>query len=118
MNTYIKFITQIFLKSFIYVFLIMLSLVLILNILSELDFFRNIDVKPLFPIYVSFLNSPSLIFEMFPFIFLISTQVFFINLFNDNQIEIFKYSGLKNSKIVSIIGILSFFLGIFIIIIF
>ena len=118
MNTYIKFITQIFLKSFIYVFLIMLSLVLILNILSEIDFFRNIDVKPLFPIYVSFLNSPSLIFEMFPFIFLISTQVFFINLFNDNQIEIFKYSGLKNSKIVSIIGILSFFLGIFIIIIF
>ena len=118
MNTYIKFIIKIFLKSFIYVFLIILSLVLILNILSELDFFRNIDVKPLFPIYISFLNSPSLIFEMFPFIFLISTQVFFISLFSDNQIEIFKYSGLKNSKIVSIISVLSFFLGIFIIIIF
>tara|TARA_X000001036_G_scaffold389065_1_gene385761 strand:- start:142 stop:1026 length:885 start_codon:yes stop_codon:yes gene_type:complete len=55
---------------------------------------------------------------MFPFIFLIATQVFFINLFNDNQIEIFKYSGLKNSKIVSVISIFSFFLGIFIIIIF
>ena len=118
MNTYIKFIIKTFLKSFIYVFLIILSLVFILNILSELDFFRNIDVKPLFPIYISILNSPSLIFEMFPFIFLISTQVFFINLFNDNQIEIFKYSGLKNSKIVSIIGIFSFFLGIFVIIIF
>jgi lipopolysaccharide export system permease protein len=96
----------------------MLSLVFILNILSELDFFRNIDVKPFFPIYISILNSPSLIFEMFPFIFLISTQVFFINLFNDNQIEIFKYSGLKNSKIVNVIGLFSFFLGIFIIIIF
>ena len=118
MNTYIKFITKMFLKSFIYVFLIILSLVFILNILSELDFFRNIDVKPLFPIYISILNSPSLIFEMFPFIFLISTQVFFINLFYDNQIEIFKYSGLKNSKIVTIISTFSFFLGIFIIIIF
>jgi lipopolysaccharide export system permease protein len=118
MNTYIKFIIKTFFKSFIYVFLIILSLVFILNILSELDFFRNIDVQPLFPIYISILNSPSLIFEMFPFIFLISTQVFFINLFNDNQIEIFKYSGLKNSKIVNIVSIFSFFLGVFIIIIF
>ena len=118
MNTYIKFIITTFLKSFIFVFLIMLSLVFILNILSELDFFRNIEVEPFFPIYISILNSPSLIFEMFPFIFLISTQVFFINLFNDNQIEIFKYSGLKNSKIVNIIGLFSFFLGIFVITIF
>ena len=118
MDTYIKFITKTFFKSFIYVFLIILSLVFILNILSELDFFRNIEVDPLFPIYISILNSPSLIFEMFPFIFLISTQVFFINLFNDNQIEIFKYSGLKNSKIVSVISVFSFILGIFIIIIF
>ena len=118
MSTYIKFITTTFLKSFIYVFFIIFSLVFILNILSELDFFRNIEVEPLFPIYISILNSPSLIFEMFPFIFLIATQVFFINLFNDNQIEIFKYSGLKNSKIVNIIGLFSFFLGLFIIIIF
>ena len=118
MSTYIKFIITTFFKSFIFVFLIIFSLVFILNILSELEFFRNIDVKPFFPIYISILNSPSLIFEMFPFIFLISTQVFFINLFNDNQIEIFKYSGLKNSKIVNIIGLFSFFLGIFVIIIF
>jgi len=118
MSTYIKFITTTFLRSFIYVFLIILSLVFILNILSELEFFRNVEVKPIFPIYISFLNSPSLIFEMFPFIFLISTQVFFITLFNDNQIEIFKYSGLKNSKILNIISLFSFFLGIFIITIF
>ena len=118
MSTYIKFIIKIFLKSFTYVFLTILSLVFILNILSELEFFRNINVEPLFPIYISILNSPSLIFDMFPFIFLISTQVFFINLLNDNQIEIFKYSGLKNSKIISVIGIFSFFLGIFIITIF
>ena len=55
---------------------------------------------------------------MFPFIFLISTQVFFINLLNDKQIEIFKYSGLKNSKIVNIIAIFSFFLGIIVVVFF
>ena len=118
MKTYIKFLISVFLKSFLFVFLIMLSLVFILNMLSELEFFREIDVKSLFPLYLSILNSPSLIFEMFPFIFLISTQVFFIYLFNDNQIQIFKYSGLKNSTILSIISFFSLVLGILIIFIF
>ena len=118
MKTYHKFILTVFSKSFIYVFFIMFSLVLILNILSELEFFRNIDVGLYLPIYVSILNSPALIFEMFPFIFLISTQLFFINLFNDNQIQIFKYSGLKNSKILTIIAMYSLVLGLIIITLF
>ena len=54
-----------------------------------------------------------MMFEMLPFIFLIGTQLFFINLFSNNEIEIFKYSGLKNSKILTIISILSILLGIF-----
>ena len=118
MKTYYKFILTTFCKSFLFVFFVMFSLVIILNILSELEFFRNVEVNLIFPIYLSLLNSPSLIFEMFPFIFLITTQLFFINLFNDNQILIFKYSGLKNSKIISTITIFSFLLGIFIISIF
>ena len=118
MKTYHKYILYSYFKSFIFVFLVMFSLVVILNILSELEFFRNIDLNFMFPIYLAILNSPSLIFEMFPFIFLISTQLFFINLFNDNQIDIFKYSGLKNSKILALISIFTFFLGIFIITIF
>ena len=104
MKTYIKFLIQTFIKSFFYVFLIILSLVFILNILSEIEFFREVEIEPLFPLYLSLLNSPSLIFEMFPFIFLISSQLFFINLFNDNQMQIFKYSGLKNSIIVRTIS--------------
>ncbi len=118
MKTYIKFILKTFFKSFIFVFSIIFCLVFILNILSELEFFKNIKVTTLFPLYISFLNSPSLIFEMFPFIFLISTQVFFINLFTDNQIQVFKYSGLQNSTIIKIISYFSLFIGIIIISIF
>tara|TARA_B100000035_G_scaffold226402_1_gene194841 strand:- start:228 stop:1112 length:885 start_codon:yes stop_codon:yes gene_type:complete len=55
---------------------------------------------------------------MFPFIFLISTQFFFSNLFNNDEINIFKYSGLKNSKIFNILIYTTFFLGILIISIF
>ena len=118
MKTYVKFLILSFLKSFFYVFMIILSLVFILNILTELEFFRDIDVDTIFPLYLSLLNSPSLIFEMFPFVFLLSTQVFFINLFNDNQIQIFKYSGLKNINIVGILSSISILTGIFIILIF
>ena len=104
MKTYTKFLINIFLNSLFYVFLIMFCLIVILNLLTELDFFKEIEVAPYYPVYLSLLNTPSFIFEMFPFIFLISTQLFFNNLFNNNQFNIFKYSGLKNSKILIIIN--------------
>ena len=118
MKTYIKFLSKIYLNSFFYVSLVMLCLIFILNLLSELDFFKDINVNSYFPIYLSLLNSPTYIFEMFPFIFLISTQLFFISLFNNSQLNVFKYSGLKNSKILFIISFISFFLGILIITLF
>ena len=112
MKVYIKFLTITFYSSFLYVVAIMLSLVFILNLLSEIDFFKNIDIDISDIIFLSSLNSPSMIFEMFPFIFLITSQVFFIKLFNNNELEIFKYSGLKNSKILLILGIVSIITGI------
>ena len=118
MKTYSKFIISIFLNSIFNVFLIMFSLIFILNLLTELEFFKNIQVSIYYPLYFSFLNTPSFIFDVFPFIFLLSTQLFFNSLFNDDQIDILKYSGLKNSKILSIINITTFVLGIFIIIFF
>ena len=87
MKTYIKFIINGFLKSFTNIFFIMLSLVFILNILKEIEFFNNKDVSSLFPIYLSLMNSLTIIFEMFPFIFLITTQFFFIKLFNNDEIQ-------------------------------
>ena len=115
MRTYIQFIIITFLKSFINIFLIMLSLVFILNILQEVEFFSNKNVSSIYPVYLSLMNTPSIIFEMFPFIFLISVQFFFIKLFNNNEINIFKYSGLKNTKIIYILSIISFFMGVVII---
>jgi len=113
MRVYIKFLSVLFFRSFIYVTLVMASLVFILNLLSELDFFKEIKVDSYFPLFLTTLNTPTMIFEMFPFIFLISTQLFFIKLFDNKEIEIFKYMGLKNSKIFMIISILSLMIGIF-----
>lgn len=118
MKTYIKFLSKTFLNSFVYVLIIIISLIFILNLLSELEFFKDIEVNNFMPIYLSILNAPTLIFELFPFIFLISTQLFFITLFNNNELGVFKYSGLKNSKIILILSIISFTLGLLIITIF
>jgi len=96
----------------------MISLVFILNLLSELEFFKNENISIGFTIFLSLINSPSQIFEMFPFIMLITIQLFFIKFFEYKEIEIFKYSGLKNSKIIIILGSLSFITGILVILIF
>ena len=118
MKTYIKFLVSTFLKSFIYVVCTIFSLIVIINLLTELEFFREIDVNVFFTIYLALLNSPSMIFEVFPFIFLLTTQVFFIKLFTNNEIQIFKYSGLKNSRILLITSSISLILGLFIISVF
>jgi len=118
MKTYVQFIVISFIKSFFNVFLVMLSLVFILNILQEIEFFTNKNVSSFYPIYLSLMNTPSILFEMFPFIFLISAQFFFIKLFNNDEINVFKYSGLKNLKIVFILSILSFIMGLITIIFF
>ena len=118
MKTYTKFLINGFVKSFFNVFFVMIGLVFILNILKEIEFFSNKEVNSLYPIYLSFMSSPSIIFEMFPFIFLIATQFFFLKLFNNDEINIFKYSGLKNIKIINLLSFVSFFIGVLTITIF
>ena len=71
--------------------------------LEQAEFFKDVDLSFFYLIFLSFLNTPSIIFEILPFIFLLSTQIFFINLIGKNELEIFKYSGLNNFKIIKII---------------
>ena len=118
MKVYIKFLSLLFIKNILFVTGILFCLVVIINLLGELEFFKEIDVNDYFPLFLTVLNSPSLIFELFPFIFLIATQLFFVNLINHQQINIFKYSGLKNSSIFIILSILSFSIGLIIIVLF
>jgi len=118
MKTHIQFLIKNYLTSLLNIFFLFFCLIFILNLLTELEFFKKSNVSTLFPLYLSLINTPILIFEMFPFIFLISTQFFFSNLINNDEINIFKYSGLKNSKIFSVLTFTTFFIGVLIIAIF
>ena len=118
MKTYIKFLLNLFNISFFKVFTIFFTIILITNVLEQVDFFKNVDVNFFYLIFLSFLNTPSIVFEILPFIFLLGTQVFFIQLIDKNELEIFKYTGLNNIKIIKILGFYSLVLGIFFVIFF
>ena len=118
MKIYIKFLISLFNISFFKVFSIFFIVILLTNILEQIDFFKNIDISFFYLVFLSFLNSPSILFEILPFIFLLSTQVFFISLIDKKELEIFKYTGLINFMIVRIIGTYTFIAGLILIVIF
>ena len=118
MKTYIKFLINLFNNSFIKVFSIFFIIILITGILEQLEFFKDVNLSFFYIIFLSFLNTPSIIFEILPFIFLLSTQVLFIKLIDNKELEIFKYTGLDNLILIKIISGYTFIIGLIFIIIF
>ena len=118
MKTYIKFLINLFNASLLKIFIIFFIIILITNILEQVEFFKNIDLSFFYLFFLSLLNTPSVLFEILPFIFLLSTQVFFIHLIDKNELQVFKYTGLNNIKIIKILSLYSFTLGIVFVIFF
>ena len=118
MKTYTKFLINTFNISFFKVFTIFFIIIFILNILEQIEFFKDLNLSFFYLIFLSFLNTPSILFEILPFIFLISTQVFFIYFIDKNELTIFKYNGLDNIKIIKILSMYSFVLGLILIVFF
>ena len=116
--TYKKNIIFSFLKNILYVSVFFFSLILILNILQEIIFFKDLDVSFLIPLYLTMLNASSVLFDVFPFIFLIGAMNFFIEILDKNELIIYKSYGLSNLKIISVIIGTAFTLGVLLILIF
>ncbi len=117
-KVYQNYISKQFLSTFVKTVFVFFMLAFILNIFEEINFFKDLDVSIGLPIFLTFLNIPSILFEIFPFIFLITTQFFFIKLIEQNENISFKNFGLSNSKIIKLLAILSFFVGVLIVTIF
>ena len=116
---YAKHIYKVYLVRFAYISLIFSSLIFIMNILEELKFFSEIeDVGVGLPIFLTILNLPSILFQIFPFIILITTQFFFMKFQSNSEILIFKNNGINNLKIILHLSLIVFIIGILIISIF
>ena len=114
-KTYQIYLSKVFTTTLLKTFIVFLSLAFILNIFEEINFFKDLEVSITLPIFLTFLNIPSVIFDIFPFIFLIAAQFAFIKLMDQNEIIVLKNFGLDNLKIIKILSILSFFIGLAII---
>ena len=115
LKTYQIYLSKVFSTTLLKTFAIFLSLAFILNIFEEVNFFKDLKVSISIPIFLTFLNIPSIIFDIFPFIFLITAQFAFIRLMDQNEIIVLKNFGLDNLKIIKILSILSFSIGLIII---
>ena len=118
LKVYQNYISKQFLLTFLKTVFIFVTLAFILNIFEEINFFKDLNVSMGVPIFLTFLNIPSIIFEIFPFIFLITTQFFFIKLIEQNENISFKNFGLSNSKIIKLLALLSFLIGVILVTIF
>ncbi len=117
-KTYQKYLIILFLKKIFNVSLIFFSLIFILSIFEEISFFKELELSFLFLFLMTLLNAPSTLFEIFPFIFLISTQFFFLELIEKKELDVLKVNGLNNLKIIQQLALTSLVMGIILVIFF
>ena len=117
-KTFELYLILLFLKKILNTFLIFFTLIFILNLFEEINFFKDLQTNIFFPIILSGLNAPATLFEIFPFIFVIGTQFFFLDLIDKNEIEILKINGLSNLRILKTLFVTSLLFGFILITIF
>ena len=117
-KTYQKYIIGSFLTKFFLITIIFFCLTIILGVLEEISFFKNLDTNFLYPYFLTLLNAPITLFEIFPFIFLLTSQFLFYDLFKKDELNLLKKNGLSNFKIIKILFFLSLAMGIFTVIVY
>ncbi len=115
---YEKYIIKKFFEKFIKTCVVFASLIIILNVFEEISFFKNLDSKFFTPYFLTLLNTPITLFEIFPFIFLLSTQLFFYDIFKKNELVLLKNNGLSNLKIIKTLFFFTIIMGILLMVIY
>ncbi len=117
-KTYEKYIVKNFLNRFVTISIIFLTLLIILSVLEEISFFKNLNVSFFYPYFLTVLGAPITLFEIFPFIFLLTTQFLFYDLFRKEELNLLKSNGLSNLKIIMILFTTAISIGVFTVIIY
>ena len=108
-----RYISKEFVKILFNVSLGCFCLGVVMNLLEEINFFKDYNVGVMIPFLASILKVPHLIFIMTPFIVLIATVWLFIKLTRSGELVVIKVSGFSNLTLIAIPGIIAFVLGIF-----
>jgi lipopolysaccharide export system permease protein len=90
----------------------MLSIILLINLLDEFNFFKSKkDLKFIFFIIFTILKIPNLLINLFPFIVLFGGIVFYLKIYNHNEVISLRVMGYSNIQIILIPALTSFIIG-------
>jgi lipopolysaccharide export system permease protein len=104
-----RYIINEYIKSLFVVIAVMLSIILLINLLDEFNFFKSKkDLKFIFFIIFTILKIPNLLINLFPFIVLI---VFYLKIYNHNEVISLRVMGYSNIQIILIPALTSFIIG-------
>ena len=114
-NLFKKHIFLEFMKNIFKVGATFIAFAIVLDLFEEISFFKDFDVIPFFPLIMSLLKVPSILYEIFPFIFLISSILLFLFLLQSEELNLIKLAGLSNFRIIMYPAFISLICGIIII---
>ena len=111
LRTFDKYFVSLFFKKLFILSLIFFSLIFILTIFEEITFFSNTQSSFYMPFLVAALDVPSALLEIFPFIILITTQLFFLEIIKKKENELIEVNYLDNFYLIKILTLSAFILG-------
>ncbi len=117
-RTFDKYFINLFFKKLFILSIIFFSLIFILTIFEEITFFSETDSNFYLPFLVAALDVPSALLEIFPFIILITTQLFFLEIIKKKENELIKINHLDNFYLIKILTLCAFIFGMLIILIY
>jgi lipopolysaccharide export system permease protein len=107
-----RYIINEYIKSLFVVIAVMLSIVLLINLLDEFNFFKSKkDLKFIFFITFTILKIPNVLINLFPFIVLFGGIVFYLKIYNHNEVISLRVMGYSNIQIILIPALTSFVIG-------
>ncbi len=107
-----KYLSKEFTKATFVTILVFLCLGFIINLYEEINYFKDIDSRIYIPIMLTSLIVPSFLYNMLPFIILISGIWFFLKIRKSDEVTAMKISGMSNFSVILIPSIVSIILGI------
>ena len=108
-----KYLASEFIKVVLNTIFVFFCLGFIMNLFEEINYFKDLDIGIYIPIMLTSLIVPSLLYNMFPFIILLSGIWFFLKIRKNDEVTAMKVSGMSNFSVIIIPGLLSFMLGVF-----
>ena len=118
LKQYQKYLYLLFLKKLFTISFIFLCIVVIVNIFEEIRFSEKYNTDIIFTLYLSFLNAPSMVFEIFPFIFMLTINFVYLNLVDKEELPILNTNGISNFNIISQLVFVAGVIGVFLLIFF